>query len=88
MNLTLFGATGALGRECLRQSLEAGHRVRVLVRDPAKLDAALREKVEVVQGDGLDARAVDAALEGSEAALFAIGIDKRSPENLLSLIHI
>ena len=37
MRLALFGATGALGRECLEQCLEAGHEVAVLARTPAKL---------------------------------------------------
>jgi putative NADH-flavin reductase len=32
MKVTLFGATGSLGRECLEQCLQAGHDVTVLVR--------------------------------------------------------
>jgi uncharacterized protein YbjT (DUF2867 family) len=34
----LFGATGRLGRQVLRQALAAGHAVKVLVRDPSRLD--------------------------------------------------
>ena len=45
MRLALFGATGALGRECARQALEAGHGVRALCRDPAKLPAELAERI-------------------------------------------
>ncbi len=30
MKVSIFGATGALGRECTRQCLEAGHEVTVL----------------------------------------------------------
>lgn len=83
MNVSVFGATGALGRECVTQCLEAGHAVTALVRTPAKLPAALRERVRVVEGDGLDADAVQRAIpEGSQAVLFAIGIDARSPEDL------
>ena len=82
MKLTIFGATGALGRECLRQALEAGHPVTVSARTPAKLPADLRERVRVEEGDALAAEHVARALEGSEAVLFAIGIDKRSPEDL------
>jgi putative NADH-flavin reductase len=45
MKVTLFGATGSLGRECLEQCLQAGHDVTVLVRNPDKLPAALRQQL-------------------------------------------
>jgi putative NADH-flavin reductase len=83
MRITIFGATGSLGRECLAQCLEAGHDVTLLVRTVEKLEAGLRERVRVVEGDGLDAAAVAAAVPaGTDAVLFAIGIDRHSPENL------
>lgn len=84
MKVSLFGATGDLGGECLRQCLEAGHEVTVLVRSPQKLAADLAQKVDVLQGDGLVledvARAVPA---GTDALMFAIGVDeKTSPPDL------
>jgi putative NADH-flavin reductase len=83
MKITIFGATGALGSECLRQALEAGHEVTVLVRSASKLPADLRKQITVVEGDGLNARYVERALDdGTEAILFAVGVDKLSPENL------
>lgn len=83
MKLTLFGATGALGHECLAQALEAGHDVTVLARTPAKLPAEWVSRVDVVEGDGLDGEAVERAIPaGTEAVLFAIGIDAKSPEDL------
>ena len=83
MKVTIFGATGSLGSECLELCLEAGHDVTVLVRTPSKLADQVSSRVTVVEGDGLDANAVDAALGGgTEAVLFAIGVDKSSPENL------
>ena len=83
MKLSLFGATGALGKECLTQSLEAGHEVSLLARTPSKLPQELLARVTAVAGDGLDADAVRRAIpEGTEAVLFAIGIDARSPEDL------
>jgi len=83
MKITIFGATGALGHECLTQALEAGHEVTVLVRTPTKLPGDLRGRVHVIEGDALDPARVEQALaEGTEAVLFAIGIDKRSPEDL------
>lgn len=83
MKITLFGATGLLGRECLSQCLEAGHEVTVLVRTPEKLPAELRARIRVVEGDGLDEEAVLRALSAdTDGILFAIGIDARSPEDL------
>ena len=83
MKIAVFGATGALGRECVEQCLEAGHDVVALVRSPEKLPEELRERIDVVQGDGLAAGDVARALAGGvEAILFAIGIDKHSPEDL------
>lgn len=87
MKITVFGATGALGSECLRQSLDAGHEVTVLVRSAAKLSAQLSpqlcEKITVIEGDALKAEDVGKALgNGTEAILFAIGVDKHSPKNL------
>jgi len=83
VKVTLFGATGSLGSECLRQCLEARHRVTVLARSPSKLPASAREQITLVEGDVLDPEAVSRALPGgTEAALFAIGIDGRSPEDL------
>ena len=62
MKVSLFGATGALGHECLTQALEAGHDVTVLARSPGKLPAELHGRVQVVEGDALDAEAVARAI--------------------------
>lgn len=83
MKIAIFGATGALGRECLAQCVAAGHDVTVLVRSPAKLDTELRERVTVVEGDGLVASDVERSLTGGvEGVLFAVGVVSGSPENL------
>ncbi|MCB1688055.1 MAG: NAD(P)H-binding protein [Halioglobus sp.] len=84
MNVTLFGATGSLGQECLKQCLEAGHTVTVLVRSPSKLPPALRDSITVIEGDGLVADDVARALPpGTDAILFAVGVDeKTSPPDL------
>jgi len=82
MRITVFGATGQLGRQCVRQSLDAGHSVTVLARTPAKLNDDLRRRVEIVEGDALHEDDVLRALDGAEAVLFAVGVDKNSPENL------
>lgn len=82
MRVTIFGATGLLGRECLSQSVEAGHEATVLARTPSKLPAALVDRITVLEGDALDPEAVDRAVAGAERILFAIGVDGESPEDL------
>jgi len=84
LNLTLFGASGALGGECLKQALEAGHKVTALLRNPDKLPAELRERITVIKGDALNLEDVRTSLpRGTAAILFAIGVDeKTSPRDL------
>lgn len=84
MKLTIFGATGDLGMACLRQVLEVGHELTVSARSPDKIPVDLRAQVNVVQGDALCFDDVLAAIpEGTDAVLFAIGVDeKTSPFNL------
>jgi len=68
MKVTLFGASGGLGSECLQQALDAGHTVTVLMRNPDKLPAALRERVTVIKGDALNLDDVKKSLpRGTEA---------------------
>ena len=82
MKVTLFGATGAVGGECLQQLVAAGHEVTVLVRTPSKLPTEQVANVRVIQGNALERSSVAQAIEGCDAVLFAIGVDKQSPEDL------
>ncbi|MEM7410890.1 MAG: NAD(P)H-binding protein [Myxococcota bacterium] len=87
MHVAVFGATGSLGHECVKQSLESGHKVSVLARAPEKLPEAWLSRVRVVEGDALEEANVEAALsEGVEAVLFAIGVDRHSPEDLCTTV--
>ncbi len=48
--ILVTGATGNVGRELVPQLLDAGQKVRVLVRDPAKVEH-LGPEVERAHGD-------------------------------------
>lgn len=84
MKVSIFGSTGDLGRECLQQCLDAGHEVTVLVRSPNKLPEKVKDRVTIIEGDALVSGDVVRALpQGTDAILFAIGVDeKTSPEDL------
>ena len=78
MKLTIFGATGRTGQHLLRQALQAGHQVTVLVRDPAKL-AASDARVRVVKGSLQDAACVDQAVAGADAVISVLGPSNNQP---------
>lgn len=84
MNVTIFGATGSVGSECLRQCIDRGFTVTVLARTPDKLPQGMHNKATIIKGDGLAYEDVASALnENTDAVLFAVGVDeKTSPENL------
>ncbi|MFK7733137.1 MAG: NAD(P)-dependent oxidoreductase [Pseudomonadales bacterium] len=87
MKVTIFGATGNLGGECLKQALSDGHEVTLLVRTKSKLDNELQGKCTVLEGNGLNAADVNSAIPNDcDAILFAIGVDKQSPEHLCAMI--
>lgn len=71
MRLTVFGATGRVGRRLLEYAARDGHSVRALVRDPGRLPAGLGG--QLVTGDVGDPAAVLSAIDGSEAVLSALG---------------
>ena len=64
MDIAVTGPTGNVGRELVRMLVRAGTRPRVLVRDPGRLDADLRDHVEPVVTDLDDPDAVVAATAG------------------------
>ena len=73
MKCVVFGATGYLGTRLVPQLLSAGHRVRVLARNPDKLDdVPWRERVEVVAGDVVDATSVADALDGQQVLYYLV----------------
>ena len=67
------GATGYVGGRLVPLLLAAGYRVRVLIRDPDRLEGrSWREQVEVAVGDVLDPPTLPAAMEGVDAAYYLI----------------
>ncbi|MFG2790420.1 NAD(P)-dependent oxidoreductase [Streptomyces sp. NPDC048419] len=76
MKLTVFGATGGIGREIVRQALDAGHEVTAVVRDPARLSVT-GERLEVFRDDLGDPEAVRPAAAGRDVVLSGLGARSR-----------
>lgn len=72
LHVTVFGATGGIGRHVVDQLLAAGHTVTAYVRTPAKLDHT-HPDLTVVQGELTDAAAVAKAVTGADAVISALG---------------
>ena len=67
------GATGYVGGRLVPRLLAAGHHVRVLVRDPARLQGRpWLNQVEVATGDVLQPATLGPALESIEAAFYLV----------------
>jgi uncharacterized protein YbjT (DUF2867 family) len=71
-NLVLVtGATGYIGGRLVARLLEAGYRVRVLTRDPARVQGrSWTAQVEMVQADVLQPATLPRAFEGVTAAYY------------------
>lgn len=50
MTILVLGATGGTGKHFVNLALTEGHKVRALVRDPAKLPQPLNDNLEIRQG--------------------------------------
>jgi putative NADH-flavin reductase len=72
MNIVVFGASRGVGRNVVEQALLAGHQVIAFVRTPSTF--TLRHpNLMVVQGDSMDAAAVEKAIAGQDAVVSALG---------------
>jgi uncharacterized protein YbjT (DUF2867 family) len=70
MRLTIFGATGGIGRQLLEQAIASGHTVTAVVRDPDRLSFN-RNGTRVVKADLSAPEAADlqSAVAGADAGL-------------------
>ena len=73
MRILVTGATGYIGGRLAPRLVDAGHEVRILVRDAARVrDVPWAKRVEVVTGDLSDAATLPAAFEGIDVAYYLV----------------
>jgi uncharacterized protein YbjT (DUF2867 family) len=68
MRVSIFGGTGKTGRLILGELLSAGHEVRALAREPAKL-AIRTDALRLVQGDARQPEAVADTIKGAQLVI-------------------
>ncbi|MSO86906.1 MAG: nitroreductase family deazaflavin-dependent oxidoreductase [Acidimicrobiia bacterium] len=77
MTVAITGATGFVGSHTVVRLLAHGHRPRLLVRNPAKAARVLgalgvdMTRLELIEGDMVDAQAVARLLDGADAVIHA-----------------
>ena len=73
MKITVFGATGGIGGNVVRQALDAGHKVAAVVRDPARFDVSHPALEVAAVADLTDPEVLRPVLETSDAAISGVG---------------
>ncbi len=90
--VTVFGGSGFVGSQVVRQLAKAGHRVRVAVRQP-NLAYRMRMlgdvgQIQVVQANVRNAASVTRALEGAEACVNLVGLLWESGRQKFQAVHV
>ena len=82
MKLTIFAATGGIGRHVLELAIAAGHEVTAVVRNPQKVT----QKVRIVRADlaAPDLGALEGAVAGADAVLSGLGPRRLSEAGITS----
>src|SRR2546430_9006621 len=83
MKYFVTGATGFVGGRVVRQLIDAGHQVVVVVRNPAKAADLASLGIEIQQGDVTDKESMHAPMQGVDgvfhiAGWYKIGVKDKS----------
>lgn len=72
MKLIIFGATGTVGQQVVKQALDQGHWVTAFARNPARLDIQ-HPQLKRVRGDVMDFPAVEQAVRDQDVVVCVLG---------------
>lgn len=73
MRITVFGASGGIGTEVVRQALAAGEEVTAVIRDTATLEVEGSDRLRVVRAQVTDPEAIRPAFDSTDAVVSALG---------------
>jgi putative NADH-flavin reductase len=83
MKLTVFAATGGIGRQLLDQALAAGHDVTAVARNPSRLPEGVRTFAADLAA--IDPAALEPVVAGADAVLSGLGPRSRSDAGIASV---
>ena len=70
--LVITAPTGQIGKQVLSLLLDRQDPIRVIVRDPIRLDPGVRDRVEIVQGSHDDPAVLSRALKGADGLFWLV----------------
>jgi len=70
--LVITTPTGQIGKQVLALLLDRQDSIRVIVRDPNRLDSGVRSRVEIVQGSHGDPAVLSRALDGADGLFWLV----------------
>jgi putative NADH-flavin reductase len=80
LDISVIGGAGTIGQRIVQEALQRGHRVTIIVRDPARVDQR-HERQTVSQGDVLDAARIAMLVDGQDVVVSAVGSARaKSPD--------
>ena len=77
MKLIIFGATGTVGIQLLKQSLQQGYEVTAFARNPEKLNSLPQVNLRIFKGDILNPKDAEDDMHDHDAVLCALGDGKK-----------
>jgi len=93
MKVIIFGSTGRTGKYLIQFTLEAGFQVTAFARNPDAVTIR-HPRLIVFQGDATNTNAVESAMEGQDAVIFAVGTDlgetnlrQTAMQNIIGAMH-
>jgi uncharacterized protein YbjT (DUF2867 family) len=81
----LLGSTGFFGRAVAHKLLDAGHQLKVLVRDPMKAAAFKSRGALLITGDALNPGALAQAAAGAEHIISLVAVRRNRPQSFLEV---
>jgi len=73
MKITVFGATGQIGKLLVKQALDEGYQVVAYARNGAKLASLDNPRLTIVEGELNTPKRIEEAVIGSDAVLSMLG---------------
>jgi putative NADH-flavin reductase len=85
MQIVIFGATGIVGTQLVKQALYNGHNVKAFGRNVFTADLPKNDQIELIQGALFDQQQVYDAIIGTDAVICSLGGDTSGSDMTRSL---